>query len=68
MATSKNPRPDYASLFETITGESTITEAQQEEQSARSTDHTESAAISEYLNAATREDGLDDAVEAPESL
>ncbi|WP_158059270.1 hypothetical protein [Halorussus halophilus] len=65
MATSTERTDQLGELFESVTGQSTITEPQHDDHTIRLGEQTE-ATVSAYVTAVTRADGLDDAVQAPE--
>jgi hypothetical protein len=64
MSTSESC-PDYAELFEKVTGETAVVD----EQDARDTAGEREVAgdVASYVETATREDGLDDAIADPET-
>lgn len=57
----------FATLFETITGQSTLTEHQQIEIPVRYGEHREETDISDYLDTTATVQGLDDVIEGPET-
>jgi hypothetical protein len=57
---------DFATLFETITGQSTVTERQQIEIPVRCDEHGEEAATVDYLETTATAQGFDDVIEEPE--
>lgn len=57
----------YASLFESITGETTITEPQQTEIPVRLDEYAEEQSISTFVTVTSKNDGLADAIEQPET-
>lgn len=66
MATPSDHTQELTSLFETITGQSTVTEKQQNEHPARFIEQVEENSIATYVDTVVRDDGLDDAVQDPE--
>jgi hypothetical protein len=63
-------RPDrsthFATLFETTTGQSTLTEQQQIEIPVRYDEHGEETDIADYLDTTATAQGFDDVIEEPE--
>jgi hypothetical protein len=58
----------FATLFETITGQSTVTERQQIEIAVRYDEHRDETDIVDYLDTTATEQGFDDVIEDPETL
>jgi hypothetical protein len=66
MAKHPDRSTHFATLFETITGQSTVTEEQQIEIPVRYDEYREETDISDYLDTAATDQGLDDVIEEPE--
>ena len=66
MANRSDRTTDFAVLFETITGQSTITEHQRTEIPVRLDDQNEESAIAEYVDATATAPGFDDVIDDPE--
>jgi hypothetical protein len=58
----------FATLFETITGQSTVTERQQIDIAVRYDEHGAETDIVDYLDTTATEQGFDDVIEDPETL
>jgi hypothetical protein len=65
---SENPdrSTHFTTLFETITGQSTVTEQQQIEIPVRYDETGEETAIADYLDTKATDQGFDDVIEEPE--
>lgn len=57
----------FATLFETITGQSTLTERQRNDVPVRYDEREEATQVSEYVGSAVAAQGFDDVIEDPES-
>lgn len=66
MAEHPGRSTHFATLFETITGQSTVTEQQQVEIPVRYDEHGEEIDVTDYLDTAATDQGLDDVIEEPE--
>jgi hypothetical protein len=66
MANHLDRSTHFATLFETITGQSTVTEQQQIEIPVRYDEHSEETDIADYLDTTATDQGLDDVIEEPE--
>jgi hypothetical protein len=66
MAEHPGRSTHFATLFETITGQSTVTEQQQVEIPVRYDEHGEEIDVADYLDTAATDQGLDDVIEEPE--
>jgi hypothetical protein len=66
MAEHPGRSTHFATLFETITGQSTVTEQQQVEIPVRYDEHREEIDVTDYLDTAATDQGLDDVIEEPE--
>lgn len=67
MANQSEPTTQFATLFETITGQSTITEQQQIEVTVRYDERSDETAISEYLDTRATAQGFEDVIEESET-
>lgn len=66
MANRSDRTTDFAVLFETITGQSTITEHQRTEIPVRLDAQNEESAVAEYVDATATAPGFDDVIDDPE--
>ncbi|EMA56108.1 hypothetical protein [Halococcus thailandensis] len=66
MTKQSDHTEDFAALFETVTGQSTITEYQQTDSSKRFGEPEEEKHISNYVDAAAIDNGFEDVIEEPE--
>lgn len=67
MADQPERSTHFATLFETITGQSTLTEQQQIEVTVRYDEHREKIDISDYLDTTATAQGFDDVIDEPET-
>lgn len=66
MATSRDDTQYFASMYESITGHTTITDPQQIDGSVRFENLAEEQTVSNYLHSIVKADGLEDVIEDPE--
>lgn len=67
MADHSNQSTHFATLFETVTGQSTFTEQQQIDIPVRYAERGEEVAISDYVDATATAQGFEDVIEKPET-
>jgi hypothetical protein len=67
MADQPDRGAHFATLFETITGQSTLTEQQQIEIPVRYDEDREETHISDYLDTTATAKGFDDVIDEPET-
>jgi hypothetical protein len=67
MADRPERTTHYATLFETITGQTTITERQQTDISVRIDDPGEESTIADYVSTTATDPGFEDVIENPET-
>jgi len=67
MADHPDRSTDFATLFETVTGQSTLTEHQQIDIPVRYDEHRKETDIADYLNTTATAQGFDDVIEVPET-
>jgi hypothetical protein len=58
---------DFATLFETITGRSTLTDEQRIEVPVRYDEHGEEVDVSDYLDTTATAQGFEDVIDGPET-
>jgi allophanate hydrolase subunit 1 len=67
MADHPDRSTHFATLFETITDQSTFTEQQEIEIPVRYDGHNDGTDIADYLDTTATDQGLDDVIEEPET-
>lgn len=67
MSEQPTQHPHFASLFEDITGQSTLTEHQQTDITVRIADGRTEGDIEQYVDSAATADGFDDVIDDPET-
>jgi len=67
MADHPDRSTHFATLFETITGQSTVIQQHQIEIAVRYDEHREETDIVDYLDTRATDQGLDDVIEEPET-
>jgi hypothetical protein len=68
MADLPDRTTHFATLFETIAGQSTLTEQQRIEIPIRYDEHREDTDVADYLNTTAIAQGFDDVIEEPENF
>lgn len=67
MSERSNRTAHFAALFESITGQTTITELQQFDISVRLDENGAESNVSDYIETTATADGLEDVIDEPET-
>lgn len=67
MSERSNRATHFATLFESITGQTTITERQRSDILVRLDENGAESTVADYIDTAATADGLEDAIDEPET-